>query len=85
MFDLVLMLYLLNCWPFSGSALVLDHASKKAKKQQGQVGLIGSGIFPKNLIFVHCYDSHEHEKWYSTSKICVISDLKKKKFLLKRK
>ena len=45
MSDFVLILSLLYCWPFSGSALVLACASEKAKIPQCQVNFKGSCTF----------------------------------------
>ena len=58
MSDFVLILFLLYCWIFGGSALVWGHTSEKEKKQECQVGFKVN--FFENLISNHFYESH----WY---------------------
>ena len=56
MSDLVLILSLLYCWLFGGSALVLGCASEKVKKQDCQVGFREGNFFVENQIFNHFND-----------------------------
>ena len=57
MSDLVLILSLLYCWIFGGSALVLGRASEKKKTRASSWFQVKVNFF-ENLNFNHFYESH---------------------------